>query len=417
MNGRRLPKPTEGQRIPAPYDSAPTTANGGIERSGRRRRSGTWFARPEGRERVDASRARMDELGGGLPDRSGNAKLALRLNQASHRFPPPILWLLVGVVALVVRRTDRSSRAGDAGDRGAHRARAERARNPVRAALRRARRSGVRAARGRQPPRTAPLSLVPSPRARAGRRRQGHHAGRRPRTSSPRSATTIRAISRRRRRSSARPASAASTRSSSRSATTAALYTRALYDAPYDNENSFGGTYGEHREALELSASDWLELREFSREEGVTLFAHGLRRGERRLPRRARHAGLQDRLGRPREHAAPPPRRRDRQADVRLDRRRRRSRTSSAPSTTMLPLNEQLCVLQCTASYPCRGRGAQPGRHRDVPGALPRARDRALRPSERHRDVARRATCSARASSRSTSRSTTPGRARTTRSR
>ena len=30
------------------------------------------------------------------------------------------------------------------------------------------------------------------------------------------------------------------------------LYTRALYDAPYDNENSFGATYGEHREALEL---------------------------------------------------------------------------------------------------------------------------------------------------------------------
>ena len=51
------------------------------------------------------------------------------------------------------------------------------------------------------------------------------------------------------------------------------LYTRELYDAPYDNEHSFGATYGEHREALELSASAWLELREFSREEGVTLFA------------------------------------------------------------------------------------------------------------------------------------------------
>ena len=109
MNGKRLPKPTEGQRIPAPYDSAPTTANGGIRT--------VWtspterhlvFARPEDRERLDALHARMDELGGGLPDRSGNAELALRLNQASHWFPPPILWLLVGVVALVVRRTDRT---------------------------------------------------------------------------------------------------------------------------------------------------------------------------------------------------------------------------------------------------------------------------------------------------------------------
>jgi N-acetylneuraminate synthase/sialic acid synthase len=31
------------------------------------------------------------------------------------------------------------------------------------------------------------------------------------------------------------------------------LYSRALLDAPYANENSFGATYGEHREALELS--------------------------------------------------------------------------------------------------------------------------------------------------------------------
>ena len=29
------------------------------------------------------------------------------------------------------------------------------------------------------------------------------------------------------------------------------LYTRAMYDRPYDNENSFGATYGEHREFLD----------------------------------------------------------------------------------------------------------------------------------------------------------------------
>src|SRR5262249_50689862 len=50
------------------------------------------------------------------------------------------------------------------------------------------------------------------------------------------------------------------------------LYTREQYDAPYDNEHSFGATYGEHREALELARAEWLELREFSREEGITLF-------------------------------------------------------------------------------------------------------------------------------------------------
>jgi sialic acid synthase len=51
------------------------------------------------------------------------------------------------------------------------------------------------------------------------------------------------------------------------------LFTREFYDAPYDNENSFGPTYGAHREALELDAGAWRELKEYAREQGVTLFA------------------------------------------------------------------------------------------------------------------------------------------------
>jgi N-acetylneuraminate synthase/sialic acid synthase len=51
------------------------------------------------------------------------------------------------------------------------------------------------------------------------------------------------------------------------------LFTRAFYDSPYDNENSFGATYGEHREFLELSKSDWFELSRYSREEGVAFIA------------------------------------------------------------------------------------------------------------------------------------------------
>src|SRR5213596_1242030 len=52
-----------------------------------------------------------------------------------------------------------------------------------------------------------------------------------------------------------------------------ALYTREFYDQPYDNELSFGRTYGEHREALELSADDYRELLRHAREVGMTLFA------------------------------------------------------------------------------------------------------------------------------------------------
>ncbi len=38
------------------------------------------------------------------------------------------------------------------------------------------------------------------------------------------------------------------------------LYTREMYDKPYDNENSFGATYGEHREALEFGRVEYEEL-------------------------------------------------------------------------------------------------------------------------------------------------------------
>src|SRR5687767_3949169 len=41
-----------------------------------------------------------------------------------------------------------------------------------------------------------------------------------------------------------------------------ALYTRAMYDNPYENENSFGATYGAHREALEFGWDEYVELRD-----------------------------------------------------------------------------------------------------------------------------------------------------------
>ncbi len=130
------------------------------------------------------------------------------------------------------------------------------------------------------------------------------------------------------------------------------LYTRALYDSPYDNEHSFGTTYGEHREALELSASDWLELREFSREEGVTLFGTVFDEpsadllAELDLPAfkvasadlvntpLLRHVAA---LGKP----------------VFLSTGGGTLEDVQRAVETILPLNDQLCILQCTAAYPC----------------------------------------------------------------
>ena len=51
------------------------------------------------------------------------------------------------------------------------------------------------------------------------------------------------------------------------------LYTHKLYDSPYDNENSFGDTYGAHREALEFGADEYTELKKYAKELGITMFA------------------------------------------------------------------------------------------------------------------------------------------------
>src|SRR5207247_6793217 len=52
-----------------------------------------------------------------------------------------------------------------------------------------------------------------------------------------------------------------------------ALYTRAMYDRPYDNENSFGPTYGAHREALEFGWDAYLELQRNACELGLDFSA------------------------------------------------------------------------------------------------------------------------------------------------
>src|SRR6478672_4736046 len=130
-----------------------------------------------------------------------------------------------------------------------------------------------------------------------------------------------------------------------------ALYTREFYDQPYDNELSFGRTYGEHREALELGADDYRELLRHARDVGVTLFATAFD---------FESADLLAELGAPAFKFA--------SGDLRNTPLQRHVAAFGKPmflSTggagmedveravdTILPLNEQLCVLQCTAAYP-----------------------------------------------------------------
>jgi sialic acid synthase len=51
------------------------------------------------------------------------------------------------------------------------------------------------------------------------------------------------------------------------------LFTDELFNKPYENENSFGVTYGAHREALEFGRDEYLELKEYASELDLVFFA------------------------------------------------------------------------------------------------------------------------------------------------
>jgi sialic acid synthase len=47
------------------------------------------------------------------------------------------------------------------------------------------------------------------------------------------------------------------------------LFTEEFFNSPYDNPNSYGSTYGEHREFLELSDEEMIICREYARKQNV----------------------------------------------------------------------------------------------------------------------------------------------------
>lgn len=51
------------------------------------------------------------------------------------------------------------------------------------------------------------------------------------------------------------------------------LYTREFFERPYSGVNSFGPTYGAHRETLELDRAAFVELQAYARELGIAFFA------------------------------------------------------------------------------------------------------------------------------------------------
>jgi sialic acid synthase len=129
------------------------------------------------------------------------------------------------------------------------------------------------------------------------------------------------------------------------------LYTRALYDTPYDNENSYGLTYGAHREALEFGYAEYVELKRYAAELGLMLFATAFD---------IRSADFLAELDMPAYKIA--------SGDLKNTPLLKYIAQFGKPmivSTggalledvqraydTIMPINPQLCILQCTAAYP-----------------------------------------------------------------
>jgi hypothetical protein len=105
VKGRELPAPTEGQPIPAGQSvwiSRPDNCIRDVWTSATEHHF--TFCRPGMKPQFERIQRRVDGLFAALPSRTGNAQLALRLNEASRWYPRLILWIALGLIAVVVRR-------------------------------------------------------------------------------------------------------------------------------------------------------------------------------------------------------------------------------------------------------------------------------------------------------------------------
>ncbi len=129
------------------------------------------------------------------------------------------------------------------------------------------------------------------------------------------------------------------------------LFTASGYNKPYENPHSFGATYGEHREALEFGETEYKELKSYAAEIGVTMFATAFDFSS---------ADFLEKLDMPAYKMA--------SGDLKnipllthVAKFQKPMIISTGGGTmedvnraydAIMPINQQLCILQCTAGYP-----------------------------------------------------------------
>lgn len=129
------------------------------------------------------------------------------------------------------------------------------------------------------------------------------------------------------------------------------LFTAAGYSRPYDNPHSYGETYGEHREFLEFGETEYKELQAYAAEIGVTFFATAFDFSS---------ADFLEKLNMPAYKIA--------SGDLKniplithIAKFQKPMIISTGGGTmedvnraydAIMPINQQLCIFQCTAGYP-----------------------------------------------------------------
>lgn len=129
------------------------------------------------------------------------------------------------------------------------------------------------------------------------------------------------------------------------------LFTKAAYNRVYDNPNSYGATYGEHREYLEFGWPEYMELQKHARELGLDFFAtafdipsadflerldvpaYKISSGDLKSIPLLQHVA---RFGKPMILST---------GGATLDDIRR-------AYDSVIPINKQICIMQCTGGYP-----------------------------------------------------------------